>query len=61
MNVKQIKAKMKKNMGYRWYFMQLHLLFDFDHQYDMWLLKRHIYHLKKVDYYAQLMDNLYKD
>ena len=48
-------------MGYRWYVMRLRLLFDFSYQYDNWLLKRHIHHIKKVEYYRQRMAEQYKD
>jgi hypothetical protein len=42
MNIKDFKKKMKKDMGWRWYWMRLKLMFDLEHQRDMRALRREL-------------------
>jgi hypothetical protein len=42
MKLSEYKLKIKKEMGLRWYWLRFKLLFDFEHQYNMWLLKKEL-------------------
>lgn len=53
MNIKELKKKLKEDMGWKWYWLQFTLLFDLDHQYQKFMMRRHIYHARKVDYWIE--------
>jgi len=59
MNVKELKQKIKKDMGLRWYWTEILLLLDFDYQYYNWLSRQYLKHLKKTEYYQNKMDKHY--
>jgi hypothetical protein len=55
MKLSDYKKQMKEKMGWKWYWIQFILLFDFEHQYDMWLMSRHLHHMKKVSFYEDII------
>lgn len=48
--LKEIKKKIRKDMGWRrWLMGRIVLLLDFKFQYELWLMRQHLYHLSKVE------------
>lgn len=54
-----MRKNLKKDLGWKWYWIKLKLLFDFEWQYYKWLDNQYIYYLKKEDEYREKIKNLY--
>lgn len=61
MKVKELRAELKRKAGWKWYWYQFTMLLDFSYQYDNWLLRRHVHHLRKVEYYLEKIKIQHKD
>ncbi len=56
--LKELKQRIKREAGWKWYWAKFVVLFDFDFQYRLWLDRRFIKHQRKADKYLAKIKKL---